>query len=254
MIRYLSGVRHPELDAYAASGGEYGVRPPLGVLVQPLTAGYLRDAARYYDYCGIDNGCFTETGRARFTMAGYERLVKRGLAEYGPDLLFATAPDVPFDWAGTLRASLPTLQTIRRWGCPAALVWQDGATVANVPWDAFDVAFIGGSTEWKLGRDAERLTAEARRRGKLVHMGRVNSTKRMLIAQAFGCDTADGTFLKHEMEKGVGPTEAVCRMGDWLRACFAAEQDETRAWLVRHWAGFKSAGRVRSLRAANLVW
>ena len=254
MVRYLSGVRHPELDAYAVSGGEYGVRPPLGVLVQPLTAAYLRDAHRYYDYCGIDNGCFTEAGRARFTLRGYERLVRTALDRYGPDLLFATAPDVPLDWAATLRASLPTLGTIRRWGCPAALVWQDGATVANVPWDAFDVAFIGGSTGWKLGPVAARLTAEARRRGKLVHMGRVNSTRRMLVARRFGCDTADGTFLKHEMAKGVGATEAVCRMGDWLRACFAHEQEETRAALLKHWPGLARPDRWKALRLANVVW
>ncbi|AWM39816.1 hypothetical protein GobsT_18170 [Gemmata obscuriglobus] len=254
MIRYLTGVRHPELDSVAAQDGEYGVRPPLGVLVQPLTAWYLRDASQFYDYCGIDNGCFTEAGRGRFTMAGYERLVKSGLEQFGPDLLFATAPDTPFDWSATLRSSLPTLQTIRRWQCPAALVWQDGATAENMPWDAFDVGFIGGSTEWKLGPYAKRLTAEARRRGKLVHMGRVNSTRRLLVAQRFGCDTADGTYLKHELAKGVDPAEAVGRMVEWLRVCFSTEQTEVRAELVRSCPMLADPERMKALRLAGLIW
>jgi hypothetical protein len=42
-----------------------------------------------------------------------------------------------------------------------------------VPWDAFDVLFLGGTTDWKLGPAAADLTAEARRRGLVVHMGRV---------------------------------------------------------------------------------
>lgn len=254
MIRYLTGVRHPELDEYAVNPGEYGVRPPLGVLVQPLTECYLADAHKFYDYCGIDNGCFTEIGRKRFTMAGYERLVRRALARYGPELLFATAPDVPFDWKATLKNSMPTLAVIRRWGAPAALVWQDGATVANMPWDAFDVGFIGGSTEWKLGREAERLTAEARRRGKMVHMGRVNSTKRLLTAQAFGCATADGTYLMHELAKGVSPTLAVCAMAEWMRSCFMADYNEARRELLRHWPALADPERWQALRLANVVW
>src|SRR5208282_3846784 len=100
-------------------------------------------------------------------------------------------------------------------------------------WDTFDVGFIGGSTDWKLGPEAKRLTTEARKRGKLVHMGRVNSTKRLLVAQRFGCDTADGTYLKHELAKGIEPMEAVGRMVEWLRACFSVEQADIRAELVR---------------------
>lgn len=216
-IAYLSGVRCPELDAMACNEGDYGILPALGVLVQPLTTSYLNDAASYYELCGIDNGCFTETGRRKFSMSSYERLAKTALDKFGP------APDTPFDWAKTLESSLPTLQVIRSWDCPAAIVWQDGATVENMPWDAFDVGFIGGSTEWKLGLEAEALTKEAIRRGKRVHMGRVNSSKRMLTAQRFGCYSADGTYLLHELKKGVSPMAACLALTDWLRDCFVAK-------------------------------
>lgn len=109
--------------------------------------------------------------------------------------LFATAPDVVGDAAATLARSLPWLPRIRELGYPAALVAQDGLESLPVPWDAFDVLFIGGTTSWKLGRHARALVAQAKARGKRVHMGRVNSERRYRYALAIGCDSADGTFL-----------------------------------------------------------
>lgn len=64
-----------------------------------------------------------------------------------------------------------------------------------VPWDAFDVLFIGGDTEWKLGKHARSLIQEAKKRDKWVHMGRVNSARRYRYAQHVGCDSVDGTFV-----------------------------------------------------------
>ncbi|MEU9291279.1 hypothetical protein AB0D57_43345 [Streptomyces sp. NPDC048275] len=36
---------------------------------------------------------------------------------------------------------------------------------------------------------------KARERGLAVHMGRVNSRRRLRLAQAFGCTSCDGTYL-----------------------------------------------------------
>lgn len=116
-------------------------------------------------------------------------------AHDAPTCLFATAPDVVGDAVATLADSLPWLPRIRALGYPAALVAQDGLELLDVPWDDFDVLFLGGSTEWKLGQHAWDLTAEAKRRGKHVHMGRVNSLKRYAIAADMGCDSCDGTKL-----------------------------------------------------------
>lgn len=109
--------------------------------------------------------------------------------------LFATAPDVVGDAAATLDESAPWLPLIRALGYPAALVAQDGLENLDVPWDDFDVLFIGGTTEWKLGPHARHLTQEAKRRGKKVHMGRVNSQRRYRYALEIGCDSCDGTYL-----------------------------------------------------------
>lgn len=108
---------------------------------------------------------------------------------------FAVAPDVVGDAAATLTRSLPWLPRIRALGIPAAYVAQDGQEALPVPWRSLDVLFIGGTTEWKLGPHAQALAAEARRHGKPVHVGRVNSLKRMRWARHIGATSADGTIL-----------------------------------------------------------
>jgi hypothetical protein len=109
--------------------------------------------------------------------------------------LFATAPDVVGDARATLARSAPFLPLIRDAGYPAAFVAQDGAEETGIPWDDLDCLFVGGSTEWKLSEHAARIANAARSHGKWVHMGRVNSWRRWQVAEAFGCDSCDGTFL-----------------------------------------------------------
>jgi hypothetical protein len=109
---------------------------------------------------------------------------------------FITAPDVVGDAAGTLERAAPMLPRIRALGFPVALVAQNGLESLPVPWHTFDALFIGGDTAWKLGPAAARLAGEAKRRGKWVHMGRVNSRRRIQHAAAMGCDSVDGTYLR----------------------------------------------------------
>lgn len=204
---YLTGARTARLDEVCAfnrfNATSHDEQIPIGVLVQPLTAAYLDDAREFYSCVGVDNGCFTKIGQRRFRMDDYLRLIDRALETFGDFLLFATAQDVAFDWEATLRVSLPTLPKIRGAGAPAALVVQDGATPASIPWSDLDCIFIGGSTEWKLSNDAAAIAQAALRQHKWVHMGRVNSMVRMRTAQRFGCGSADGTYLLHEGDAGV---------------------------------------------------
>jgi hypothetical protein len=114
------------------------------------------------------------------------------------DCLFAVAPDTPLDAAATLGLSLPWLDKIRELDIPAAFAAQDGSERPGmVPWDALDVLFLGGSTAWKTGPAARRLAAQALERGKRVHLGRVNSRKRLGLAAWIGCHSVDGTFLTY---------------------------------------------------------
>ncbi|MBS2531962.1 hypothetical protein KGQ20_04180 [Catenulispora sp. NF23] len=158
------------------------------------------------------------------------RMVKR----YGSDkCLFAVAPDVPFDAAATLECSRPWLAMIRALDLPAAFCAQDGAEADGMaPWDEFDVLFIAGSDKFKLGEHAKALAAEAVTRGKSVHVGRVNSHKRLLIADALGAASCDGTFLRY------GPNKNLPKVLDWLGQHAAAERVRARDDLSgrdRHW-------------------
>lgn len=191
-VVYLSGVRNETTDGLATY---FADKLPLGLLVQPLTRAYLENASMY-SWIGIDNGCFSEVGRRRFSPTGYIEMIRDAMARHHDQVVFATAPDVVSDWPETLRRSRPFLPRIRETGCPAALVLQDGATPESVPWDEIDCVFVGGSTEWKLGCESREICDEASRRRLWVHMGRVNSLTRMLIAVAFGCDSVDGTYLR----------------------------------------------------------
>lgn len=162
-------------------------RGQLGFIDTPLQQNIRPDGVTW---CA-DNGCFSnkwdEDKWWRF-------LVKH--AHAASTCLFAVAPDVVGDAAATHAKSAPWLPKIRALGYPVAYVAQDGIDKhPMMPWPDFDVLFIGGSTEFKLGPVARDLAAEAKRRGKWVHMGRVNSERRWLYAQAIGCDSVDGTYL-----------------------------------------------------------
>jgi hypothetical protein len=135
-----------------------------------------------------DNGCFSE----RFDEEKWWAWLT---CQDPADCLFAVAPDVVGDAAATLERSRPWLDRIAAIGFRVAFVLQDGQESLPVPWDDFDVAFIGGTTDWKLGPHARALVAEAKSRGKWVHMGRVNSELRYQYARHIGCDSADGTYL-----------------------------------------------------------
>jgi hypothetical protein len=154
-----------------------------------------------------DNGCF---GKGYPGDAEWFAWLEANAAD-ADTCVFAVAPDVVGDAFATLARSLPWLPRIRALGYPAAFVAQDGLTTAETPWDELDVLFIGGTTAWKLGADARVLVAEAKSRGKHVHMGRVNSEKRMRYAHAIGCDSADGTYITF------GPDVNLPNVLAWLR-------------------------------------
>jgi hypothetical protein len=171
---YLSGVIRSDMPAMVSPVG-HRVPPP----GQPWA---------------VDNGRFSRP--EQYIDAGYLAWLRT--LPYQDRCLFATAPDVVGDAAATLELSLPMLPRIRALGLPAAFVGQDGLTIDTTPWDAFDALFIGGTTEWKLSEVAYQLAAEAKRRGKWTHMGRVNSWRRFRAAAAAGYDSADGTYLRFD--------------------------------------------------------
>lgn len=161
----------------------------LGVLLRPGNGNKPTDKPWV-----VDNGAFKE-----FKAVPFMRLLERvrGI----PGCLWVAAPDVVCNHAATLALFEEWEPRLRAMGFPVAFVAQNGFRADEVPWDRIACLFIGGDDDFKLGYDGERATQEAKRRGKLVHMGRVNSVKRLSIAHNFGCDSADGlTFTMYPIE------------------------------------------------------
>lgn len=195
---YLSGTYSATLASLAAD-------LPVGLMAQPKSG--LRPRLREFRWWAADNGCFAQ-GEAFELEVFFDWL--DGAFPYRSTCLFAVAPDVVGDAAATLRRALPALPIIRARGFRVAYVAQDGFDAAVVPWDEIGCLFIGGSTAWKLSREAAAAAAEAKRRGKWVHVGRVNSEKRLRFAHSIGADSADGNFLLR------APDANVARLRRWF--------------------------------------
>lgn len=148
-----------------------------------------------------DNGCFAAGDR--FDPDRYIHWLQ-GLRREQGNCLFATAPDVVGCHRSTWARSRDWLGLIRCLGYKAAFVAQDGLdTDVRLMWSLFDVLFIGGTTEFKMGPAARRLINEAQDRGKWVHVGRVNSATRYRHFRKLGVDSVDGTFICFGPDKNI---------------------------------------------------
>tara|TARA_R100000808_G_C2140435_1_gene148262 strand:- start:205 stop:756 length:552 start_codon:yes stop_codon:yes gene_type:complete len=149
-----------------------------------------------------DNGCFTGQTSDEKWLKWLDDLPRSGC-------LFAVLPDVVGDAVATRKRSLPWIQPVKAMGFLTAYVAQDGFQENDVPWNQIDVLFIGGSTRWKLAAGGASAAA-ALQRGKRVHMGRVNSYKRLRLAAAIGCASVDGTYL------AFGPDKNSPSLAGWI--------------------------------------
>lgn len=173
------------------SGGTKAVRhwharrpDRIGVLLRP-GAGIVRGMAEAMPVAA-DNGCFGGLNAPAWL---------RFLAELVsvPALSWVTAPDVVADCRATLESFDLWWPVLHALNLPVAFVGQDGQDWVTVPWDRIEAYFVGGSDDWKLSPESRRLVNEAKARGKLVHMGRVNTMERFHLAAKWGCHTADGS-------------------------------------------------------------
>lgn len=134
----------------------------------------------------LDNDCFSASWNSVRWIKGLQR--RRGI----PNCLFATVPDVVGDAVKTLELWHKWHKLVEAFGYRPAFVLQDGCEF--IP-DGVRCVFIGGSTDWKLGRKVRELVKEAKEKGMWVHMGRVNSYTRAKYAKSIGCDSVDGTYI-----------------------------------------------------------
>lgn len=168
----------------------------LGHLLNPRSGNSIRYLLASGMPIAADNDCFQGLDRM-----AYLAMLRKLNAVPRDRLLWVTAPDVVADADATIaRFALwrPALDYLK---LPIAFVAQDGQQDRPVPWDAIRCLFIGGSTGWKEGAHAARLIREAQRRGKWVHMGRVNTLRRARLASALDVDSIDGSSLSRFPDK-----------------------------------------------------
>jgi len=118
---------------------------------------------------GLDNGCF-----ATFKHKDWLRLLDD--AETNRPI-FVCLPDI----VGDARRTLDLFDCFKQEtnGLPRALVLQDGIGNFSIPWDDIDAVFVGGSDNFKTSPEAINACKAAKMLGKWVHVGRVNTARRV---------------------------------------------------------------------------
>ena len=153
-------------------------------LLTPLTRRLRQRPTQHF--C-IDNGAF-----ARFDARQFLALLKKN--EDAQHLCrWVAVPDV-------VGSAIRTLEVFHVWKkklAPWALAYvaQDGQDQHPIPWDDIECLFIGGTNDFKLGKDAAACVKAAKALGKWCHVGRVNTPARLEYFASLGADSCDGTGL-----------------------------------------------------------
>ena len=180
-------------------------RQHLGVMVTPNTGNGL-------DWVGslglpwvVDNAAFDAT---KFSTQKYLTLLRRVAEAPAPPVFVAVPDQAPRRGdADHSHCHDCTAYLFEQWfrvlefeglhKLPLAFVAQNGLEdSSDVPWGVIDAIFIGGDDAFKLGDFVMMdLIPEAKRRGKVVHMGRVNGRRRLRHACLADVDSVDGTSM-----------------------------------------------------------
>jgi hypothetical protein len=179
----------------------------LGQMLTPKAGNRLVDGATF----ALDNGIVRLVESRPVTDPDWSEtrwLAMLDRYEGEPSCLFAVVPDVVGDAQATNQRWARHHGAALNRGYRACYVLQNGCH--SVPVSAGAV-FIGGDDGFKLGAEARALVAEARARRLWVHMGRVNSLRRLRYAHQIGCDSVDGTYL------AFGPDRNLPRLRRFLR-------------------------------------
>lgn len=132
----------------------------------------------------LDNGAFGHDDDWQET-AWFELMDWALLSGQNP--LWCLVPDVVGDRIRTLRRWEMYFPRAEKYGWPLAFAVQDGMSPEDVPGSA-DVIFVGGTTEWKW-KTMPMWCREFPR----VHIGRVNTYRRLWDCHDAGAESVDGT-------------------------------------------------------------
>lgn len=212
---------HPSLYEHEDANG--GVHRHLGRLIQPRHYSSIEATAAEGIPWAADNDCFQGLDPKAY-VGMLDRI--KGL----PGCRFVTVPDKVADAWETARLFELWAPALERRGLPVGLVLQNGIDRPSLQrwlarsWHRIDAVFVGGDDDFKLGPVAAELCQRARRDGKWVHWGRVNSRRRISYCVSTGaCDSMDGSswakFRHTLLDKGLRWCEEV-----------VAEEPELHGW------------------------
>lgn len=172
---------------------KYKGSPYLGGFLTPRTGNSLKtlDGLVY----GCDNAAFNKFDEAKF----FKMLNKIK----GQNTKFVCCPDVVGNGQKTLELFEKWYVIIKEYNLPVAIVLQDGMRLNDIPFEKIDSVFIGGTDKFKLGTEVREIVRMAKLNNKWVHMGRVNSNKRLEYAFSIGCDSVDGSGYSMFPEKKI---------------------------------------------------
>lgn len=173
-----------------ANNGRYlvhywaGLYGNLGHLYSP---GGQRGPFKHLPYA-LDNGAYSaHINHSEWDADAFKMLLAwAGDADIPP--MWVACPDVVADACATMKRWDEWSPVIRDAGFNAAMVVQDGMTLADVRAADPDAVFIGGSTEWKwlwLWRFCDSHP--------VVHVGRVNGYRDLIKCYRAGASSCDGT-------------------------------------------------------------
>lgn len=125
-----------------------------------------------------------------------EDAFSRAIDKVGEGCDWYVLPDIVAGGMASLELSLKWLDRLRDLPERALIAVQDGITVEDVRDYLGPMVglFIGGSTAWKLAT-LDAWGALARRKGCYLHVGRVNSLKRINACAQIGANSFDGTSI-----------------------------------------------------------
>lgn len=158
------------------------------LLRTPFTTGSTNHG---FQYC-LDNGAWRAHQKG---IAFNEVAFVEMLDTWAKGADFIVVPDIVAGGLGSLEFSLGWIPRLARFACDLLLIpVQDGMTARDVSSHLGPTRgiFVGGSTEFK--ESTTPMWGElAVQRGCWLHVGRVNSARRIAICAEAGADSIDGT-------------------------------------------------------------
>jgi hypothetical protein len=139
----------------------------------------------------LDNGAFGAWQQGKpFNVPAFERHVSR----HGSGAEFVVAPDIVAGGAASLAFTMEWLPRLQGVGKRRLIAVQDGMTEEHVRPHLCETVgiFVGGTTEWKL-QTLPLWGRVARQTGAYLHVGRVNTVRRIRLCHEAGAHSIDGT-------------------------------------------------------------